>query len=115
MIVAQRAQSSSAKATVINSGKGAIYGTAYSGFKHAARAYGFYKDIKPYLPETYIKKYQYKPHKRIYGQISKTKGFLKTPSRKFKQKRVRICGKYGYNGSSFGTSSNKGQSSQYCG
>ncbi len=83
-------QPSSAKATIINSGKGAVFGTAYEGFKRASRVYGFYQDIKPYLPETYIDKYRYKPHKRIAGQLQKTQGFLRrnASSYKFSKKRA---------------------------
>ncbi len=58
-----------AKATVINSGTGAIASSAYTGFKHVARVYGFYKDIQPYLPETTIDRYRYKVHKRTSGYV----------------------------------------------
>ncbi len=64
-------QPSGAKSTVINSGKGTVLGSTYQGFKHAAKAFGFYKDIEPYLPETSIKKYTYKPHKRTSGYLGK--------------------------------------------
>ena len=86
-LVTSFSQPSGAKATVINSGKGTVIGSAYEGFKHAARAYGFYQDIKPYLPETYIDKYRYKPHKRISYALQKTKGFLRNaPRNKFSKK-----------------------------
>ncbi len=76
MIVAQSKQPAGVKYSIINQGKAGFAGSAYTGFKHIAKAYGFYKDIEPYLPETYIDKYRYKPHKRVYHAISKTKGFL---------------------------------------
>ncbi len=93
MIVTSSPQPGSAKATVINSGKGAVFGTTYQGFKFAARTFGFYQDIKPYLPETYLDKYRYKPHKRIVGYASKTRGFLKRnkTGNQFYKKRSR-CG-----------------------
>ncbi len=92
MIVTSTSQPASAKATIINSGKGAVFGSTYQGFKEVARIYGFYKDIKPYLPETYLDKYRYKPHKRVAGyagQIfwSKTKFQSRyAPCNKFNQK-----------------------------
>ncbi len=72
MIVTRFRQKVSPKATVINSGKGTVLGSAYTGFKHVASTYGFYQDIKPYLPETYLDKYRYKPRKRIAGYIGQT-------------------------------------------
>ncbi len=61
-------------------GKAAYYGYAYEGFKYASRTYGFYQDIKPYLPETYIDKYRYKPHKRVAGYIGQALYKKKFPS-----------------------------------
>ncbi len=112
-IVAGRIQSQSAKATIINSGKGAIYSSAYTGFKHAARVYGFYRDIKPYLPETYIDKYRYKPHKRVAAQILKTKGFLKANNKFHKKPSFFRNWNFGYcSDSQFGKGSQF--SSKYC-
>ncbi len=70
-------QPEGARATIINSGKGTIYSSTYTGLKHVSKVFGFYQDIKPYLPETYIDKYRYKPHKRLYGYGRLSKGFLK--------------------------------------
>ncbi len=70
MIVTSRRQTPGAKASFISRKSRAPYlGYAYEGLKHASRTYGFYKDIKPYLPETYLDKYTYKPHKRVAGYI----------------------------------------------
>ncbi len=69
MIVTASSQPTSAKATVLNSGKGTILGSAYQGFKIASKTFGFYQDIKPYLPDTAIDRYRYKPHKRITGYL----------------------------------------------
>ncbi len=77
LIKTASSQPGSAKATIINSGKGTIIGSTYEGFKHAARVYGFYQDIKPYLPDTYIDKYRYKPHKRLFEYALQSKGFLR--------------------------------------
>ncbi len=71
MIVTDNPRSVQVRATVINNPKGAVFGTAYTGFKNLAKAYGFYKDIKPYFPETYIDRYRYKPRKRISGYLGK--------------------------------------------
>ncbi len=81
MIVAPSRQAVSPKTYTINAGKGTYIGPAYQGFKAVARTYGFYKDIKPYLPEEIIKKYtgkyKYKPRKRLTAYAFQTRGFLK--------------------------------------
>ncbi len=93
-------QPTGAKSTIINSGRGSVVSSAYTGFKHIAKAYGFYQDVKPYLPETYIDKYRYKPHKRVAGQIQKSKGFLRT-KRNYKQYQKRgRCNGFDWNNSS---------------
>ncbi len=88
MIVAARSESVGPKTHRINSGKGTYISPIYEGFKQTARIYGFYKDIKPYLPETYLKKYTYKPHKRAFGYASQKLHEKKneSPPRRFKQK-----------------------------
>ncbi len=71
MIVASQRKSVSPKSYQINrGGKAAIFGPAYEGFKTVSKAYGFYKDIKPYLPENILGKYKYKTHKRVFGYAS---------------------------------------------
>ncbi len=87
MIKSIGSQPSGAKATVINQGKGTIFGSAYEGFKQASRTYGFYQDIKPYLPETYLDRYRYKPHKRISGYLGQT----------FHKKKTRYGSNYKFN------------------
>ncbi len=66
MIVSSAQSPKGAKATIINSGKGTIAGSAYQGFKHVARVYGFYKDIQPYLPETHITRGKKAVHDYVY-------------------------------------------------
>ncbi len=70
MIVTSRPQTRiNPKAYPIGSNAKAPYvGTAYQLFKHASKVYGFYGDIKPYLPDTYL---DYKPHKRLTGYAGK--------------------------------------------
>ncbi len=82
MIVTASSQPHGAKATVIGQkSRYSYFGYPYEGFKYAARTYGFYQDIKPYLPETYLDKYRYKPHKRVSGYLGLSKGFLKKKRR----------------------------------
>ncbi len=70
LIKTTASQPSGAKATIIGSKtRFAFVPHAYEGFKAVSRAYGFYKDIKPYLPETTLDKYKYKPRKRIAGYL----------------------------------------------
>ncbi len=95
MIAASSEHSYAAKAYQINrGGKGAAIGPIYEGFKQTARIYGYYKDIQPYLPETHLKKYKYKPGKRFVGAFQKTKGFLKT-RKKYHQKFCQFQRKHG--------------------
>ncbi len=49
--------------------KPSIIPAAYEVFKTGLRGVGYYKDIEPYLPDRYIKKYTYKPHKRVAGYL----------------------------------------------
>ncbi len=67
MIVAGQSKKVSPSTYRIGQGKATYFGPVITGFKHIAKSYGFYKDIKPYLPETYLDKYKYKPGKRITG------------------------------------------------
>ncbi len=88
LIKTASSQPSGAKATIIGSRtRFAFVPHAFEGFKAISRTYGFYKDIEPYLPETTLDKYRYKPHKRVYGQIRKTKGFLKNATGYYKYKK----------------------------
>ncbi len=91
MIVTTSSQPGSAKATVIGQrgGKAPYLGYAYEGFKHTSKALGFYQDIKPYLPETQLDKYRYKPHKRVAGYLGKT-----FHARKKFQSRHATCNKF---------------------
>ncbi len=86
MIVSTRPSPQGARATIINSGKGTVFSSAYTGFKHVSKVLGFYQDIRPYLPETYLDKYRYKPHKRAYAELQKTQGFLKTGHKQYKKR-----------------------------
>ncbi len=95
MIVTGKTQTAQAKAQYIQrSGRAPYIGYAYEGLKYASRTYGFYQDIKPYLPETYLKKYSYKPRKRVAGYLGQKfhakKKIFKFTSRKFQQK----CSRY---------------------
>ncbi len=72
MIVAQHSKEVSPTTYRIGQGKGSFIGPVVTGFKHISKTYGFYKDIKPYLPETYLDKYKYKPGKRITGFLGQT-------------------------------------------
>ncbi len=54
------------KATPIGTRQGHA-GSAYQVGKRLAEYSGYAKEIKPYLPETYLDKYTYKPRKRLAG------------------------------------------------
>ncbi len=99
MIVTTGTQPGSAKATTISTRSRGIpfVGHAYEGFKYASRAFGFYQDIKPYLPETTLDRYRYKPHKRGYGYARTTQGFLKRYATRNKFRKTRSKGYYRYN------------------
>ncbi len=117
MIVTTGPQPTGAKATIINSGRGSVFGSAYTGFKYASRAFGFYQDIQPYLPETTLDRYRYKPHKRVAGKIGQkiyeSSGTKSTPG-KFDKKRSRRF-QYRYNNhSATGYCKGKGQSVNQC-
>ncbi len=73
--------------TILGKGKPTWIGVAYEGFKTASKSLGFYRDIEPYLPDTYIDKYRYKPQKRISGYIGKKihKSKTKTRHHKFRK------------------------------
>ncbi len=90
MIVTGKTQTAQGKAQFIKrSGRAPYLGYAYEGLKHASRTYGFYQDIKPYLPETYIKKYTYKPRKRTAGYLGQTIHKSKTSTRYNKFRKTR--------------------------
>ncbi len=69
MVVARGRQTSKAKTQPIGTrpSKAGYVPALYELAKTGLRGYGIYQDVKPYLPETYIDKYTYKPHKRIAG------------------------------------------------
>ncbi len=101
LINATSSGSVSPKAYQINrGGKAAAIGPIYEGFKQIGRAYGFYQDIEPYLPETIVEKYKYQPHKRVAGYLGQAfhaKKKFKSSSHKFNQEFCDVFGKYGYN------------------
>ncbi len=69
-IYTSRRQTTRGRASYISTKSRAPYlSYAYEGLKYAGKTYGFYKDIEPYLPETYLDKYRYKPHKRVAGYL----------------------------------------------
>ncbi len=72
LIKTTASQPTSARATVIGTKtRYPVVSYTYEGLKIASKTYGFYQDIKPYLPETYLDKYRYKPHKRVAGYLGK--------------------------------------------
>ncbi len=62
----------SPKTYTINSGKGTYVGPAYTVFKAGAKAFGFYKDIRPYLPEELIQQARTKAIKSVKYKYSTT-------------------------------------------
>ena len=93
MIVARSRQTTKVKTSPIGTGpKGPTYLPAiYEIGKQVADIYGYYENIKPYLPETYIDKYTYKPRKRIAGYLGQKlyekKKFRTSSSSQLYQKR----------------------------
>ncbi len=74
MIVARKRQSQKAKVSPIGvrPTKGGYLPAAYEVGKIALKSLGYYQDIEPYLPDKYIDKYTYKPHKRLAGYLGQT-------------------------------------------
>ncbi len=108
LIVSKGQQSGSPKVSSISrTPKRFWFGPAYEGFKQASRTYGFYKDIKSYLPETYLEKYKYKPGKRITGALQKTKGFLSAYNKQYKKRRRPYCEYGNWSSKSFTCKSSK--------
>ncbi len=68
----------SPKATPIGTRQGHV-GTAVEIGKRLAEYSGVYKDIRPYLPDTYVKKYTYKPRKRVAGYLGQKLHAKKSP------------------------------------
>ncbi len=88
MIVTSTRQTTKGKPGYLHKGGRAAYaGYAYEGLKVTSKALGFYQDIKPYLPETYLDKYRYKPGKRVAGYIGQKlhKSKVKTSNYKFRK------------------------------
>ncbi len=78
----------------INSGKGTYAGPAYQAFKAIAKTYGFYKDIRPYLPEEVIKKYRTQTIKTAKYKYSTTlagSNFASTLSKKKSRTKSSTC------------------------
>ncbi len=93
MIVTGKARRSNPKVSAIGTRPSrAAYGPAmYEIGKNIVKSYGYYQDIEQYLPDKYVERYTYKPHKRAYGYARLSKGFLRKKStfftsRKFNQK-----------------------------
>ncbi len=71
MIVSQKQSRIHPKATIIGRRSGQ-YGSIYTVGKRLVEFAGYYDEIKPFLPETYIDKYTYKPRKRVAGYLGQT-------------------------------------------
>ncbi len=76
MIVAGKSQSQKPKISPIGTrpSRAGYFPAIYEVGKIGLRSYGLYKDFERYLPDKYVDKYTYKPHKRVTGyawQISK--------------------------------------------
>ncbi len=92
MIRTTASQPSGARATVIGTRtKFPFISHAYEGLKMFSKTLGFYQDIKPYLPETYLDKYRYKPHKRVAGYIGKAVYKSKNATSYNKFRKTRGC------------------------
>ncbi len=97
MIVTGKAQTAQGKAQFIKrAGRAPYLGYAYEGLKYASRTYGFYKDIKPYLPETYLDRYRYKPRKRVAGYLGQT--IYKTKNGSYYKQHKKRSRPYGFSG-----------------
>ncbi len=110
MIVSTKSLRISPKATPIGKRAGHT-GSIYTIGKRFAEYAGYAKDIQPYLPETYIDKYTYKPQKRLSGYVGQKihKPKTKTSYSKFGKTRSRF---FGYNSNSH--CSQTGSKSGYC-
>ncbi len=104
MIVASKSQDTKPKVSPIGvrPSKAGYLPGAYEIGKTMAKGYGYYKDIEPYLPDRYIEKYTYKPHKRVTGYLgqtfhSKKTVFKSTQSRRFNEECSRDSGLYRHN------------------
>ncbi len=89
MIVTSKQQSVSPKATPIGK-KSGYYGSAYNVGKRLVGYAGYAKELDRYLPDKYISKYTYKPHKRTAGYLGQAfwkKKFRYATGRQFNQKR----------------------------
>ncbi len=89
MIVTAKAHNIQAKATPIGRRTGHI-GTAYQVGKRLVDIAGFSKNIEPYLPETYYKRYRYKPLKRTSSKIAQT--IQKSYAAYYKHGKARVKG-----------------------
>ncbi len=110
MIVTRRpSRQYKAKAYPIGSKPGFV-GGYYEAGKRLAEAAGIYKDIRPYLPETYIDpvidKYSYKPRKRLSGYAGKALWSKKLWSKTGYQQYKKCCGCDNANGYYSGTKNN---------
>ncbi len=74
MIVAGQSQSQKPKASPIGSrpGRPSYIPAAYETAKIIIKSYGYYEQVEPYLPDKYVDKYTYKPHKRVSGYLGQT-------------------------------------------
>ncbi len=98
MIVTGKSQNVKPKVGAIGTRPGrASYAPAiYEIGKNIVKSYGFYKDIEPYLPDKYVEKYVYKPHKRVYAYARTTKGFLRKTKNATSNKFHKKCPQRGF-------------------
>ncbi len=73
--------------------KASYYGSIYEVGKYLLKGFGYYQDIEPYLPDRYIEKYTYKPHKRLAGEVGK-KIHKKKRTRKHHQFTQKECHRF---------------------
>ncbi len=95
MIVAGQRQTSRVKASPIGvrPSKAGYAPAAYEIGKNIIQYYGYYKNVEPYLPDKYVDKYTYKPHKRVAGYLGQAffkKKFRTSSGYKFYQERSRF-------------------------
>ncbi len=75
-----------AKTYKLNQGKGTFIGPAYEGFKSVAKIYGYYEQVRPYLPEERFKDIYRKP---VTTSLDFQRGFQKIfPKKAFRSNKV---------------------------
>ncbi len=93
MIVAGKSQSQKPKISPIGTrpSKAGYVSGAYEVGKITLKSAGYYKQVEPYLPDKYVDKYTYKPHKRIAGYLGQT---IYKKRKVFSQFRYASCNKF---------------------